>query len=417
MTPMVARGFALDFFLLPDFFTIRFAPNQELGPYLKCRAKARRYIKEIDSFRSARCRKEFVDRSERIFFALRNFGGEAFEFAFAFGAVKNLFEETGLEQAEESIFPMLLMFFLALATRFEVDAEFFDGGGKCVDSGVFRSDGSNHGRMPAVSRHDERKHGVKLLLETVGALPVGFVENEDVGDFHEAGFHGLDVVAETGNEDDDDTIGEANDINFVLTNADGFDEDLFFTGGVEDECDFGRGARKSAEKTARGHRADKDAVVAGVALHADAIAENGATGVGACGIDRDHADGLLRFAVVSGEAIDKSALACAGSAGDAGKIRCAGMREKILQERFGIGRVVFDGGDGPRDGADFAGADLLRPGFNWRGHVFLEARRPANDACFYYGEVEVEIPVKRKGQETGWRGIQPTNRSRSGCAT
>ena len=44
-----------------------------------------------------------------------------------------------------------------------------------------------------------------------------------------------------------------------------------------------------------------------VALHADAVAQKGATGVGTCGIDRDDANGLLSIAVVAGEMIDERA--------------------------------------------------------------------------------------------------------------
>ena len=225
---------------------------------------------------------------------------------------------------------MLLMLLFALSAGFEMDAKFVDGGGESVNSDVLCSDGSNDGRMPAVSRHDERKHGVELLFEAVGAFAVGFVEDEDVRDFHEARFHGLNVVTEAGNENDDDTIGEADDVNFILADADGFDEDLFFACGVQDECDFGSGSRKAAEKTACGHGADEDAGVAGMALHADAIAENGAAGVRAGGIDGDDSDFLAGFAIVSGEAVDERAFAGARSAGDAGEIGGASVRKKNL---------------------------------------------------------------------------------------
>src|SRR6267154_1296356 len=177
---------------------------------------------------------------------------------------------------------MLLMFFFALPAGFEMDAEFIDGGGERVNSDVLCSDGSNHGRMPAVSRHDERKHGVERLLEAVSAFAVGFVEDEDVRDFHQARFHGLNVITEAGNENNDDAIGEADDVNFILADADGFDEDLFFARGVQDECDFGSGAR---------------------------------------------------------------------------------------------------------DGTDFTGADLLRPGFNWRRHDFSGGHGRAQKAWFYYAGV------------------------------
>ena len=45
-------------------------------------------------------------------------------------------------------------------------------------------------------------------------------------------------------------------------------------GGVEDQRDLAGGARQAAEMAARRHAADEHAGVAGVRLHAHAIAEN-----------------------------------------------------------------------------------------------------------------------------------------------
>ena len=172
-------------------------------------------------------------------------------------------------------------------------AEFGDCFGEDVDALVFGGDGSNDRRMPAVARHHQREHGVELLFEAVGAFAIGFVEDEDVADFHQAGFHVLNVVAEAGDEHDDDAIGEANDVDFVLADADGFDEDLVLASSVEQQRDFGGGASEAAEKSASGHGANENSGVAGVALHANAIAENCAAGVGAGGIDGNDADGFV----------------------------------------------------------------------------------------------------------------------------
>ncbi len=136
--------------------------------------------------------------------------------------------------------PVLRVFFAAFAAGFEMGAEFGDGGGEIVDASVFRGDGSNDRRMPAVSGHYQRKHSVNLLFEAIGALAIRFVEDEDVSDFHQAGFHILNVVAETGYQNDDHTIGEADDVNFILANADGFDEDLMLARRCRDWWDLRR---------------------------------------------------------------------------------------------------------------------------------------------------------------------------------
>ncbi len=141
---------------------------------------------------------------------------------------------------------------------------------------------------------------MELLFEAVGTFAIGFVEDEDVADFHQAGFHILNVVTEAGDEDYDDAIGEANDVDFVLADTNGFDKDLALASGVEEECDFSGGASEAAEESARGHGADEDSRVACVGLHADAIAENCSTSVRAGGVDGDYADGFVVFAVMGG---------------------------------------------------------------------------------------------------------------------
>src|SRR6266849_6454935 len=225
--------------------------------------------------------------------------------------------------------PVLRVFFGAFAAGFEMGAEFGDGGGEIVDASVFRGDGSNDRRMPAVSGHYQRKHSVNLLFEAIGALAIRFVEDEDVSDFHQAGFHILNVVAETGYENDDHAIGEANDVNFILANADGFDEDLMLACGVEKQRDFGGGASEAPKKSACSHGANENAGVTGVALHADAIAQ--------CAFPR------------------------AGCTGDSGEIGGTSLREKNFQQRLGLRGMIFNSSDSAGDGAGFSGADLLGP--------------------------------------------------------
>src|SRR6202158_6291855 len=105
-----------------------------------------------------------------------------------------------------------------------------------------------------------------------------------------------------------------------------------------------------------------------MSLHTDAIAENSAAGEGTGRIHGDDAHGFIALAVVSGETIDESAFARSGSAGDPGKMRLSGVREKAAQDVLGFGRVIFDGGDGAGNGTNVAGADAVRPVDNFRGH-------------------------------------------------
>jgi hypothetical protein len=271
---------------------------------------------------------DFVDGGERIFAALGDIGGKLIQRRFSASGVQDALYEARLEKFEQMAAPVFGVFFGAFAAGFEVGAEFGDGGGEIVDAFVFGGDGSKDGRMPAVSGHYQRKHGLELLFEAVGAFAIGFVEDEDVGDFHQAGFHVLNIVAQAGYENDDYTIGETNDVDFVLADADGFDEDLMFARGVKEQRDFGRGAGEAAKESARGHRTDEDASVAGVALHTDTIAENCAARVGAGRVHGDNSYALVLFAMLRRDAIDQSALSRAGRASDAGEIGCASLREK-----------------------------------------------------------------------------------------
>ena len=77
-----------------------------------------------------------------------------------------------------------------------------------------------------------------------------------------------------GHERHDRDVGGADDVDLVLADADGLDDDDVLAGGVEDERGFAGRAREAAEVAARRHAADEHAVVAGVRLHADAVAED-----------------------------------------------------------------------------------------------------------------------------------------------
>ena len=95
-----------------------------------------------------------------------------------------------------------------------------------------------------------------------------------------------------GHEHDDRDVGGADDVDFVLADADGLDEDDVLAGGVEHERGVGGRAREAAEMAARRHAADEDAGVGGVRLHAHAVAEDRAAGERTGRIDGDDADRL-----------------------------------------------------------------------------------------------------------------------------
>ncbi len=206
-----------------------------------------------------------------------------------------------------------------------------------------------------------------LAFHTVGAFAVAFVDHEDVGDLHDAGFDALHVVAHAGDEDDDGDIGDAHDVDFILADANGLDHNQVAAGGVEHGGNVGGGARQSAQGAARGHAANVDAGVGEVVLHADAVAEDGAAGVRAGGIDGDDADGLILLAIVLGQLVDQRALASAGRAGESEDAGVAGLRKRGFEQIGPAGGAVLDGGDGAGEGERIAGAKAVEPGLEVRG--------------------------------------------------
>jgi hypothetical protein len=166
-----------------------------------------------------------------------------------------------------------------------------------------------------------------FLLDAVGSFAVGFIHDEDVGDFHDAGLEALDIVPHAGDEDDECDVGETGDLDFILADADGFDEEDVLAAGFEDEGDIGGGEGESAEWAAGGHAAGVEPWVAGMFAEADAVTEKGAPGEGARWVDGDQANGLAGMAEVLGEAVDECAFAGTGRAGDADAEGAAGVWE------------------------------------------------------------------------------------------
>src|SRR5260221_2961363 len=169
---------------------------------------------------------------------------------------------------------MLGMFFAAFAAGFEMGSKFSDGFGERVDSLVFGSDSANYRRMPAVARHHQRKHGMKLFFQAVGALAIGFVQHKNIANLHQAGLHVLNVGAEARHQNHDLAIGKPDDVNFVLADANGFNQDLPLAGRVQEQRDFGGGSSESAQKSARGHGSDKDSRVAGRRPQSESVRPN-----------------------------------------------------------------------------------------------------------------------------------------------
>ena len=221
-----------------------------------------------------------------------------------------------------------------------------------------------HDRRPPVGgaerlQRQSRRH---RLREPVGPVAVGLVHHEDVGDFHDAGFERLDVIAGTGDDGHDGDVRRPNDVHLVLSHADRFDQHDIESGGIEHERGLSRRARQSAQMPARRHAANEHAGVFRMRLHADAVAENRATGVRTGRIDADDAHRLTRASDLLGEPIDEGALPCTGRACDADEICATGTPVDAPNELRTRRGFVLDERDRARHGTHVACEHSLREG-------------------------------------------------------
>ena len=106
-----------------------------------------------------------------------------------------------------------------------------------------------------------------------------------------------------------ETSARPHDVHFILADADRLDDDIVAAGGVQHERGVGGRARQPAEVTARGHAANEHAGIGGVALHADAVAQDRAAREGAGRIDRQDADGLADVRAARAP-VDRPACSC-----------------------------------------------------------------------------------------------------------
>jgi len=96
-------------------------------------------------------------------------------------------------------------------------------------------------------------------------------------------------------------------------------------------------------------------------LHADAVAQNRASGVRAGGIDRDDSDSAIFFAVKLRKLIDQRALAPTRRTSESDGARVATVSKEGFKQVKPTRAVVLDGRNSAGEGAGIAGAKLLNP--------------------------------------------------------
>lgn len=96
----------------------------------------------------------------------------------------------------------------------------------------------------------------------------------DVGDLENSRLDRLDLVAEPRRRHHHDRVRCADHVDFVLADADGFDQHQIETGGVEHVDGIQRRRRQAALRAAGRHRADEHAGIARDLAHSHPIAED-----------------------------------------------------------------------------------------------------------------------------------------------
>jgi hypothetical protein len=119
-------------------------------------------------------------------------------------------------------------------------------------------------------------------------------------------------------------------------------------------------ARQTAQGTTCGHRADEDAGVERQVAHADAIAEDRATGERRGRIDGEDSNGTAARPSDQRERPREGALAAAGGTGDADDLGTPGARIEASAQRFGASSAGLDPREPARERARRALRDLAR---------------------------------------------------------
>ena len=127
-------------------------------------------------------------------------------------------------------------------------------------------------------------------LGAVDVVAVGFVDNDAVGHFHDAALDALKFVAGAGKLNEQEKVNHRVNGGFALAYADGFDENIIVARGLAEHYGFARFAGDATEAASRGRGADKGSGVGRQFLQSGLVAENGAVGAFARGVNGQHGE-------------------------------------------------------------------------------------------------------------------------------
>jgi len=100
-------------------------------------------------------------------------------------------------------------------------------------------------------------HRSDLASHLIGHRVIGLVDDEDVGNLHDAGFEHLHRIAAARLESDERRLRQLRDLDLALPHPDRLDQHDVYTEGIHEQHSIGRRSGHAAQVPAAGHRPNK----------------------------------------------------------------------------------------------------------------------------------------------------------------
>ncbi len=187
-------------------------------------------------------------------------------------------------------------------------------------------DGPDHRRLPPLvaGRPGQGDHVFELPVGVLRAVPVGLVDHEHVGDLQDAGLGRLDAVAHPRCQQHQRGVGQRGDVDLGLAHPHRLDEHHVEAGRVQHAQRLRGRPGQPTEMPSGGQRADVDAGVGGVLLHAHPVPEQRAAAERGRRVDGQDADPQVTGAERADKSGRRGRLAHPGGAGEADHLRPPG---------------------------------------------------------------------------------------------
>ena len=188
-------------------------------------------------------------------------------------------------------------------------------------------------------------------MTTVYIVAVALVDDDTIGDLHDAALDALQLVARTGHLDEQEEVDHRVTGGLALSDTDGLDEDLVKARSLTEDNGLTRLTGHTAEGTCRRTRTDEGVRMLGELLHARLVAEDRALGALAGGVDGQHSQtAAFLLEHMDAKLIDGGTLAGSRHAADTHSHGIAAIGQTLVNDLLGtrlmVGVDTLDEGDG-----------------------------------------------------------------------